>query len=282
MTLNLTYHIFSSIKVGEGGFGKVVLGTVQNNNKHNLKHALVAVKYIKRGKNGGTAPSEINNLMKLTQSPERIPLGIVQVYDVQLRKRVVISPLYGPDLGVILSRYTKGVPVRDAAAIALQMVSALEFCHRHSIVHLDVKPGNFVVGYNRPYNTVTLIDFGLSVDLEGPTASKARRVGSPRYMSVRMHRYNAPKPTDDMESLVYTLAMLSTGTLPWKFSSIVGRSHAEKHQLVADQKEAMATCSLFQGLESWFVQAVALLPHNPNGFETALRSELKGYALRLR
>lgn len=249
--MNLSYHIFSRIKIGEGGFGKVVLGTVQNQNS-DLLHKLVAVKYIKRGKNGGTAPAEIHNLQKLFKSKQKNN-HVVCLYDAQPQKRVVITPLYGPDLTTVLKHYPYGIPTLDTAAIAVQMLDAVTFCHRYNIVHLDVKPGNFVVSYNRPYTKVTLIDFGLSLDLSLPKKKdKAIRVGSARYMSIRMHRYNTPRYSDDFYSIVYTLAMLSANTLPWRFSSIIGKTHAEKHLCVANHKEKITMQELFKNSEQWF------------------------------
>lgn len=249
--MNLSYHIFSRIKIGEGGFGKVVLGTVQNQNS-DLLHKLVAVKYIKRGKNGGTAPAEIHNLYKLSQTKQKNN-HVVCLYDAQPQKRIVITPLYGPDLATILKHYyPQGILTLDTAAIAVQMLEAVTFCHRHSIVHLDVKPGNFVVSYNRPYDKVTLIDFGLSLDLSIQKKNKAIRVGSARYMSIRMHRYNTPRYSDDFYSIVYTLAMLRANTLPWRFSSITGKTHAEKHLSVANHKEKITMKELFRKSEQWF------------------------------
>ncbi len=61
------------------------------------------------------------------------------------------------------NRYDILVPPR-AGGMA-QIAAALAFCHEYGILHCDIKPENIMVDQMGP---VKLIDFGISLPLDGP------------------------------------------------------------------------------------------------------------------
>lgn len=42
------------------------------------------------------------------------------------------------------------------------MIDRLESLHEKNLIHRDIKPDNYVIGYGGDYATVNLIDFGLA------------------------------------------------------------------------------------------------------------------------
>src|SRR5207245_4149357 len=75
---------------------------------------------------------------------------------------------------------------QDVEHIVSQAADALEYAHRHQIIHQDVKPSNFLIRHNpnipnRP--DILLADFGIA-KLNTATASASQSVrGTPAYMA---------------------------------------------------------------------------------------------------
>ena len=76
------------------------------------------------------------------------------------------------------------LPVREAVRIACEVADALDYAHRHGVVHRDVKPENVLLHDNR----VLVADFGIALALARSTADPrltetGMSVGTPHYMS---------------------------------------------------------------------------------------------------
>ncbi len=68
-------------------------------------------------------------------------------------------------------------PSPRALAMVRGVLDGLEACHRAGIVHLDIKPGNVLVGRD---GAVTIVDFGIARAASDATATVA---GTPHYMA---------------------------------------------------------------------------------------------------
>jgi Tol biopolymer transport system component len=80
---------------------------------------------------------------------------------------IVMELVEGPTLGEKLEEQKakgRGLPLRDALAIARQLADALDTAHEKGIVHRDLKPANIKV---TPEGVVKVLDFGLAMAGEG-------------------------------------------------------------------------------------------------------------------
>lgn len=104
--------------------------------------------------------------------------------------------------------------LEDVAYILDQAADALQQAHNHNILHLDVKPSNFLIrknkeNPNRPY--LLLADFGIAKFVNtSAELTKARR-GTPYYMPPEQWDKNrVPEPASDQYALAVTIYQLLT------------------------------------------------------------------------
>lgn len=91
-----------------------------------------------------------------------------------------------------------------------QAIEALDWAFRHNIVHMDIKPSNFLVDDS---GVIYLTDFGLAHSLSDPLRSDGECYGTPAYMSPEQI---LQQPTDQ-RSDIYSLGASIYHLLTCKF-----------------------------------------------------------------
>lgn len=75
---------------------------------------------------------------------------------------VMISDLLGPSLYDLFVFCDKKLSLKTVLLLADQMICRIKYIHSKSILHVDIKPHNFLMGTGRLGNLVYIVDFGVS------------------------------------------------------------------------------------------------------------------------
>ncbi|AGO12131.1 AaceriAEL230Wp [[Ashbya] aceris (nom. inval.)] len=145
------YQVIKTL--GEGSFGKVKLAHhVSTGQKVALK--IINKKVLAKSDMQGRIEREISYL-RLLRHPH-----IIKLYDVIKSKDEIIMVIEyaGNELFDYIVQRDK-MSENEARRFFQQIISAVEYCHRHKIVHRDLKPENLLLD---EHLNVKIADFGLS------------------------------------------------------------------------------------------------------------------------
>jgi serine/threonine protein kinase len=102
------------------------------------------------------------------------------------------------DMGTF-ALFPKATPLNNRFALEMlddkvvdfsrQLIEGVAFLHSHGIAHLDIKPQNIVVDPNKLF----IIDFDISVRVNGPMELIDRWCGTPGWMAPEIGHQNGPK-----------------------------------------------------------------------------------------
>jgi serine/threonine-protein kinase len=175
----------------------------------------VAIKTVDLGKlDDGTLQPRLRFLREAKAAGRLSHPGIVTVHDVGELEDVafiVMELVEGRSVKDVLDRGEE-IPLPVALDIVRQAAEALDFAHRHGVVHRDVKPGNLMLTRQ---GMVKITDFGIArVDQTARTRTGIL-VGSPGYMSPEQLMGKAVDGRSDVFSLGAVLYELATGRGPF-------------------------------------------------------------------
>jgi serine/threonine protein kinase len=104
------------------------------------------------------------------------------------------------------------LPVSKVVEIIFKCIRALEYAHRHGVIHRDIKPGNLLLSQS---GETKVSDFGASFQQKLQDTTQISGVGSPAYMSPEQVRLEPLTHQTDIYSLGVTMYRLLTGRLPF-------------------------------------------------------------------
>ncbi|NP_001161501.1 5'-AMP-activated protein kinase catalytic subunit alpha-2 [Saccoglossus kowalevskii] len=200
-------HYILGETLGVGTFGKVKIG------EHQITGHKVAVKILNRQKIKsldvvGKIRREIQNL-KLFRHPHIIKL--YQVISTPTDIFMVMEYVSGGELFDYIVKHGK-LKEHEARRFFQQIISGVDYCHRHMIVHRDLKPENLLLDFNMH---VKIADFGLSNMMTDGEFLRTS-CGSPNYAAPEVisgKLYAGPEV--DVWSCGVILYALLCGTLPF-------------------------------------------------------------------
>jgi serine/threonine protein kinase len=133
---------------------------------------------------------------------------LVRGYEVRLRPRtlVVMETLTGSTLDHI-RRSGRRLTIGEVAFLGAHLSSALRYLHAQGVLHLDLKPGNIIIGGGR----ARLIDLSLA---NAPGPIPAGR-GTPAYLSPEQGVGDPVSSASDVWGLGLTLFVTATGVNPF-------------------------------------------------------------------
>lgn len=151
-------------------------------------------------------------------------ISVIDVFEENGTAYYAMKYCVGDSLAQLLkTQYPSGMPEAMALRYIREVASALDYIHKRSINHLDVKPSNIML--NESGNAV-LIDFGLSKQYDAETGQQTSStpVGiSEGYAPMEQYKKGGVgqfSPSTDIYSLGATLYKLITGQTPPDASTI--------------------------------------------------------------
>ena len=146
--------------------------------------------------------------------------NIIPVHDAGEQGGVLFIAMHyvdGEDLAALLDR--GALPPDRALPILDKVASALDEAHANGIIHRDVKPGNIVLGKERPghQQEVYLTDFGLvrEMDRRSRLTQSGYFVGTLDYAAPEMFQNTPIDGHADQYSLACVLYQCLTGEVPF-------------------------------------------------------------------
>ena len=166
--------------------------------------------------------------------------NIVQVYDFgqdQNQLYIVMEFVPGKNLQQYLQDLRgdeKWVDLSEAVSIVRQVLLALDYGHRHGVLHRDLKPDNIILKEEPteglPYRPV-ITDLGLAKLAGGDVETQVgTAMGTPAYMSPEQALGLTAQATSDIYSTGVLLYELVTGRLPFDVKTLVEAVKAHGQQ----------------------------------------------------
>ncbi len=145
--------------------------------------------------------------------------NIVVVYDAGEEAGIfyiTMELVEGRSLQSLLDEH-QSFPLPRAIKIIEQACSALDYAHKHNIIHRDVKPANLMIAAD---DTVKITDFGTAKILRFNTTETAAVIGTPSYMSPEQIKGKTVDGRSDIFALGVILYELVTGEKPFPGQNI--------------------------------------------------------------
>jgi serine/threonine-protein kinase len=201
--------------------------------------------------------------------------NIVPIYDWGEGERTYFIVMEYVD-GRTLSQLIHQGPLdaEQAASIAADVAAALEFAHRHGVIHRDVKPGNVLIDRS---GQVKVTDFGIARAVgtqEGLTQTGAV-MGTATYFSPEQAQGHPVDVRSDVYSLGVMLYEMVVGKPPFAGDSPVAIAY--KHVREEPIQPSRANRAVPRSLEAIIMQAMAKDPAHRYQTAEDLRNDLLRY-----
>lgn len=138
----------------------------------------------------------------------------VHMYGIVDSYAYLVMPFYTQSFDTFI--HSKN-PLDGLSIFMSSAIPILGNIHKYGVVHRDIKPENWMIREDE----LVLIDFGLAtfyVDDRGqhiPFSQKTHIIGTPKYVSIRVHEGSEYSRRDDLISLAYLGASILLGQNVW-------------------------------------------------------------------
>jgi serine/threonine protein kinase len=193
--------------------------------------------------------------------------NIVPVYDVGLEGDTCFIVTEYMEAGSLADRLGQGRPSRDEAIRWIgEIADALEYAHLNGVIHLDIKPGNILIGAN---GRAKLADFGIAQSAN-KTGQFAPSLGTLRYMSPEQLEGKPADHRTDIYSLAIVLYELLAGRIPYSSSE----PNVLRKEIVKGSPSYWPD-TISGGLKAVIQRALSRSPHQRQASASQFASELR-------
>jgi len=207
-------------ELGRGKFGVVFQVEDKATNK------IYAAKHIKtRKKEVKEKVVEEIAILKKFSNPHII--RFINAFETPSEVILVMEYLDGGELFERVADDKFNLTESDCCLFMRQICRGVQYLHKHSIVHLDLKPEN-VVCTHKDNTSVKIIDFGTAKELE-PTEQVKSMCGTPEFVAPEVVSYDFISTGTDMWSLGVICYILLSG-----YSPFMGDTDAETYNNISN------------------------------------------------
>ncbi|UCE18119.1 MAG: serine/threonine protein kinase [Gemmatimonadota bacterium] len=158
--------------------------------------------------------------------------NIIQIYEIGQQSGIhyfIMEYIEGKNLKHLIEE--KGaLPIQQVLDIAWDTCKALDFAHKHGVIHRDIKPHNIMIS---KLKVTKVFDFGIARAADsGGLTTTGTSIGTPQYMSPEQAR--GEKETDgraDLYSLGIVLYEMLVGKVPFEGSTAVGTMYRHVNEI---------------------------------------------------
>ena len=238
-------------KIGKGSYSTVFLTkNIQNKKYYALKIQPKNHKFASLEKE-----AYYLFLLKYIGIPKIFSFGKLGQY------QILIEELLGKtleDLFIENKNKSNFIRLKDMIMAGIQILEIIKYIHSQNIIHLDIKPTNFLVG--NPNNSIIyIIDFGLAKKYRSSRTGKHIQFTKKNYFngnlcfsSLNSMKGIEPSRRDDLESIGYMLIFLYTQHLPWDYIKTKNRIHLAKK--IYEIKSLISLKMLCEGLPNEMIE----------------------------
>jgi serine/threonine-protein kinase len=195
---------------------------------------------------------------------ERAPTGEVLPY-------IVMEFVAGRTLKEVLAAEGRIMP-RRALEMTADICAALEFSHRHGIIHRDIKPGNVML---TPNGQVKVMDFGIARALASGATTMTQTsavIGTAQYLSPEQARGEAVDARSDVYAAGCVLFELLCGHPPFVGDSPVAVAY--QHVREDPRPPSASNRDVTPDLDAIVLKALAKNPANRYQSAAEMRADL--------
>lgn len=128
----------------------------------NMKFAIKTIKKDYLNKHAMVSLVREVNILRQLDHPNIV--NYFETYEDEQFINIVMEYIPGDNLLKMISNKTyKEFGERDISEIITVLLKAVQFLHNNNIVHRDLKPGNILFSITGNYQSLKVIDFGLSI-----------------------------------------------------------------------------------------------------------------------
>ena len=146
--------------------------------------------------------------------------GIISIKDSHinedLNKCYIVLPYFkNGDLFDFYQKNPSLFTIGKILEIIRKLIEIVKYCHEKGICHRDIKAENILLNNDfNTYTSITLIDFGLSIQKKGDIFSIRGECGSPNYMAPEINSKNIYNESCDVWSIGILFYFLMYGDYP--------------------------------------------------------------------